>query len=287
MAHLKNHYHTLLGQYADQNLVHWQRDVRLIFQHVLGLSHEDFITQSDYVLSEQNKTEINALLSKRLQGMPITKVIGHREFFGRLFLTNEHTLDPRPDSEILIDCCLTHLKKSTPSILDLGTGTGCLVITLACEKPNASGIAVDLSEETLKVTKKNIDRYNLGNRITCQKSDWFSSVLDQKFDVIISNPPYIPTKDIAGLETTVRDYDPHLALDGGTDGLAPYKIILSQAHDYLKEDGIVALEFGHTQKEAISALAKDTGWHIKEHQSDLEGRDRCVVLTKKTPIAVA
>ena len=184
-------------------------------------------------------------------------------------------LDPRPDSETLIEAILKRNHNNNTRILDLGAGSGCLILTLLAELPNAMGMAVDISSKALEIAEQNAENLGVQSRVQFAQSDWFESIED-KFDIIISNPPYIESKVILDLDIDVRDYDPNIALDGGGDGLNPYRVILPQVKQYLNHGGMIALEHGYDQCGRIKRLVENEGFiEIKCHQ-DLGGHDRVI-----------
>jgi release factor glutamine methyltransferase len=196
---------------------------------------------------------------------------------------NDDVLDPRPDSETLIEAVLPYLETRNGDllrILDLGTGSGCLILTLLAQYPKAMGVAVDVSEKALNIAKKNAQRLEVTDRINFMQSDWFESV-EGVFDVIISNPPYIETDDINDLAVDVKNYDPMGALDGGEDGLNPYRVILPQIRQYLKKDGMLALEHGAGQSGRIKRLIENVGLDEIRVHHDLAGHDRVLTAIHK------
>jgi release factor glutamine methyltransferase len=186
---------------------------------------------------------------------------------------------PRPETEQLVDLALAFLKnKPNPKILDLGTGTGAIPISILANNPAATAVAVDLSPEALVAARTNAALHSVGDRLETRAGSWFDPIAsDEKFDIILSNPPYIETEIIAGLAADVRDHDPMLALDGGADGLVAYRTIASEAHNHLAEDGILLLEIGSGQGESVSQLLKDAGFTTPAVEKDLAGLDRVVV----------
>lgn len=271
---LKTAYQDIKNKFQNAGLDSYALDARLLMCHILGLSHEAFVMQSDNDLTDENLSQINVLVEQRLKGRPVAKIIGKKEFYGRVFLTTEDTLDPRPDSEILIEVALRYAREET-HILDLGTGTGCLLLTLLAEIPKSSGVAVDQSDRTLAVAKQNAENLHLEDRVTFLRSDWFARV-EGEFDVIISNPPYIPSRDIPGLAPDVREYDPMAALDGGEDGLDPYRIIIPQSTDFLKLGGLLAFEVGIHQADDVADMMANHGFRDVRIIPDLAGIARVV-----------
>ncbi len=250
----------------------------MLLKHVAGLSDADLIGSNEIDLSPQQQSRLDGFIEERLQGRPISKIIGMKEFYGRDFIVSDDVLDPRPDSEILIEAVLKHVSSSNKlgsdiAILDLGTGSGCLILTLLVELPNADGVGTDISDKAMAIANKNAEKHGLTGRAQFIKSDWFENVTGQ-FDVILSNPPYIETDVIPLLDKSVRAFDPILALDGGADGLLPYKMILPQVKWSLKPGGMIAMEHGHDQCGRIKRLIEKEGFdQIRAHQ-DLGGKDR-------------
>ena len=251
-------------------------DARLLICHVTGLSHEQFILAGSLELTPEQQESIRHIMAERAQGKPVAKIVGGKEFYGRHFMTTLDTLDPRPDTEILVDACLKILPEDAPArVLDLGTGTGCVLITLLSERKAASGVAVDASARALDVARRNAEKLGVAGRMTCLQCDWFAAV-DGPFDLIVSNPPYIPHGDISGLDKDVRDYDPVSALDGGADGLDPYRLIIPQSRHYLGDSGWLAFEVGIGQAEDVARLMAENGFDTLSITPDLAGIARVV-----------
>lgn len=279
-------------------------DVRVLVQHVTGLSHSDLIVGAE--ISEDHRAEIDKLIERRVAGEPVSKIIGVKEFYGRDFITTRDTLDPRSDTETLVQQALKFAKENYgphPTtfplpmgegneasaladsevgeglrILDLGTGTGCIILTLLAELPNATGVAADLSPAALEVAHRNAELLNLDSRVTFIESDWFENVEGQ-FDIIVSNPPYIPESNIESLQKEVRIYDPILALRGGKDGLDPYKNIFSHYKSYLKPGGRLLCEIGCWQDEDITRLIEESESRLVGITHDIAGIPRVVEIS--------
>lgn len=251
-------------------------EARILVSHVTGFTDADIIAFHDIPLSPAQSDMLEKCIEQRLQGRPVSKITGQKEFYGRVFSVTDDVLDPRPDSETLIDITLRHLRtanKNDLAILDLGTGSGCLILTLLAELPGSTGIATDISDKALAVAKNNAVQLNLNSRVQFVKSDWFTDIKGQ-FDIIISNPPYIETCTLDHLDIDVRDYDPVLALDGGEDGLAPYRVIFPQIRHYLKKGGFMAIEHGTGQSVRIKRLIDNTAFEEIRVHHDLGGHDR-------------
>lgn len=230
-------------------------------------------------LDEPALSRLQAALARRLAGEPLWRVLGAREFWGLPFALSPGTLEPRPDSEALIEAALAHLgarRSEALRILDLGTGTGCLLIAALSEFPRASGVGVDLSEDALATASGNAVRSGLAGRAEFRRGDWTEG-LSERFDLILSNPPYIASADIAGLAAGVREHDPHLALDGGADGLAAYRALAAAVPARLAPEGRVVLEIGAGQEADVVALIAGAGLrHLASHR-DLGGHNRALV----------
>jgi release factor glutamine methyltransferase len=251
-------------------------DARLLLEHVLNFNHSDIIANQHHQPTDDQVTTFKTLMSRRLAGEPVSRILGTREFYGREFKTSPAVLDPRPDTETLINLCLEYLPPDLEqTILDLGTGSGILAITLLAERPHKRAVATDLSPAALAVARNNARG---SRRISFLESHWFDQV-QGTFDLIVSNPPYIPASDIPSLEIEVRNHDPHLALDGGEDGLDPYRAIASGASQHLAPGGIIAVEIGAGQADDVIKIFKTQGYtNIASHR-DLGNHIRALAFT--------
>ncbi len=257
-------------------------EIRLLLAAVLRCS-PSFIF-SDVVLTSEQKKLFDSLLAQRLQHKPIDKILKHREFYKADFMVDENVLSPRADTEILVEEALRLLPNENVNILDLGTGSGCIIESILLEKDRAIGVAVDISERSLIVAQKNADALNLNSRLNFIRADWFDDkivkIIGQEFDMIISNPPYIPTGDIAALMPEVKNYDPLTALDGGSDGYDSYKRIAEIAPHLLKYEGYLLLEAGYGQAQKIVDICTVYGLIHHKTVADLNGIARCVIMQK-------
>ena len=236
-------------------------------------------------ISEKDKKNYLKKIFFRSTGKPVSKIIGVKEFYSRTFFTNCHTLDPRPESESMIEI-IKSLEKQTSkpiSILDLGTGSGCLLISIALELQKYRkifGCGVDISEKALKIAKKNSIKYKVNKKLTFKISDWFSQI-KQSFDIIISNPPYIERQELSNLEKSVKDFDPKIALDGGIDGLNHYRKISKSSKKFLKLGGYICLEIGHKQKNDVETIFTNNGFKKFKSFKDLTKNDRVLIFKNK------
>ena len=232
-------------------------------------------------LLKENCPDLENAIKRRLAHEPIAKIIGKKGFWKSEFITSTDVLDPRPDSETMIEAVLKHCPQKNYRILDIGTGSGCLLFSLLEEYPDATGIGVDKSAKALTVATKN--RRNLSAELVRKDffmADWYRDL--GTFDIVISNPPYIPTEDILTLEPDVREYDPMMALDGGEDGLNAYRAISDNIMNLLNDNGFLFLEIGiHQAKSVIDIFTKQGLTHIKTHK-DLSGIERILTFQKKT-----
>ncbi len=255
-------------------------DSLILLSHTLSFSKEQIIFNPDFNLtSEQEKTFLE-FIKRRCEREPVSHLIGKREFYGRNFIVTSDVLDPRPDSETLIELVLKTFpnKKQNIQFLEIGCGSGCLVITLLKEFENSIAYALDISEKALEIAKKNVKLNEVQNRIKFLQSDILSALENSetnnfapKFDLIISNPPYIPSQYIEELEPEVRIFEPRIALDGGNDGLDFYRRIASDAKDFLKENGKIILEIGIKQEEEIVKVFTSQNFTFLESKKDLAG----------------
>lgn len=216
-------------------------------------------THGETILSHEELCSYNEMINRRLQGVPLQYITGHQEFMALDFKVNPHVLIPRQDTEVLVETLMKHIGKHSAGnigILDIGTGSGCIAVSLAYYIKNCLVTAVDISDGALALAQQNAAALGVGSRIDFLKGNLFEGLEGKKFDVIASNPPYIPSFEIDGLQTEVKDHEPLAALDGGTDGLDFYRRIIEKAPLYLKEEGLLAFEVGFGQSQAVSSLMK-------------------------------
>lgn len=269
---------------AEAQIENPRLETRLIFADVLHCSPSEIF--QDISLTSPEIEKINDMLAQRLKHKPLDKILGHREFYKYDFIVNEDVLSPRPDTEILVEAALEILHNiSNAKILDLGCGSGCIIETLLKEIPSASGCAVDISANALKIAQKNADNLAVNEHLNFINANWFTddftAQIGKKFDMIVSNPPYIPSADIAVLDTEVKDYDPLLALDGGQSGFESYKRIAQIAPKLLNNGGYILLEAGYGQAKQIANIFITQGFDLLKIVNDLSDIERCVVLRLK------
>lgn len=259
------------GKIANPSL-----DSTLLLGKATNLTKLDIILNPEKAISEDEVTLFFHYIARRLTHEPISHILGEREFWSLPFYVSQETLDPRSDSETLIEAILEHYKDHAHPlrILDLGTGTGCLLISLLIEYPNALGIGVELSSKALEITQKNIIRHHLENRAFLLQSNWAASI-QGSFDIIISNPPYV--EEDAELPIEVSQFDPSLALFAGKDGLDAYRLIAPSLKPLLKKNGIAVLELGIYQCESVKEILKKEGFSLCYTRNDLNGIERAII----------
>jgi release factor glutamine methyltransferase len=253
----------------------------LLLAHLLDLPRMQLYLNFERQLSETEVDNFRDLIKRRSQREPLQHIIGSTSFCGLEFAVNRHVLIPRPETEILAEQGWKFLnsRSAQPSTaLDLGTGSGCLAISLAKHCPTAQIFATDISTDGLELAKQNAARHNVPDRIHFLHGDAFAPLESPiSFDLIISNPPYIPTTEIPTLQAEVRDYDPHQALDGGPDGLAFYRRIAAEAAPFLKPGGKIMLEFGDGQTQAIREIFESQKWIVEAILEDYTQRPRILI----------
>ena len=257
-------------------------DVEILLQKSLGDVDRLYILLNlDKVLSEDEEKTFIKYINERLENRPIAYIVGNREFMGLDFYVKEGVLIPRPDTEILVEEVIELAKnKGDINILDIGTGSGAITVSLAKYLPNAKITSVDIEDIPLEVGRINAKSNEVEDRIEFVKSNLFENIdKDMKFDIIVSNPPYIKREVVETLDKQVKDYEPYTALEGGEDGLDFYREITKQSKSYLKEKGILAYEVGHDQSEDVSKLMINGGYTNIYTKKDLQGFERVVIGT--------
>lgn len=260
------------------------REARLLLGFVLGGGPERVLADRDAVLSETQSSALAGVLAQRCQRVPMAQILGLREFWSLELKVTAATLTPRPDTETLVEAVLDHVAGGPKTILDLGTGTGCILMALLSEWPGAVGLGVDVSADALAVARHNAVRLGLAERLDLVVGDWtvegWSKSLGGPFSVVVSNPPYIASAEIDGLDADVRCHEPLSALDGGGDGLHAYRTIIQGLNDLLAVGGVAGFEVGIGQALAVEALARSVGLTVLETRCDLGGISRAVVVQK-------
>ncbi len=262
------------------------RDASSLLRHALGISHATQLADPNRLLPPEGQAVFDSLVQRRLDNEPMQYIIGEQEFYGLALLVTPAVLIPRPETEHLVEAVLAEMKLAALDcsqpfrILDVGTGSGAIAIALAVHLPHAHLTALDLSTAALEVAATNAARHNLADRIRFLESDLLAALTPDElpFDVIVSNPPYVPTADRASLHPQVRDHEPATALFAGPDGLDLYRRLIPQTRAALKPGGLLALEIGHSQQQAINGLLCD--WNDLRFLDDLQRIPRIALARK-------
>ena len=254
-------------------------DARVLLSEALELKEKYFF--SDFKISKNKYNLYQNYIKQRLEGKPVSKIIYKRAFWKSDYYINENVLDPRPDSETIIETVIKFsLKEKFENVLDLGTGSGCLITSIIAEFPLSFGVGVDISFDAIKVASRNSKNLNLDNRIQFIVSDWFNSIKG-KFDLIVCNPPYIESSKISLLPNEVKLYDPHGAIDGGIDGLNSYRTIASEISQFINPNGKIIFEIGFSQEHQVINIMKQYGFINLLKVKDLSNIVRCLVFCLK------
>lgn len=259
-------------------------DARMLLLHRMQLSHADLISASNQLLSAREAESLTELASQRGAGVPVARLVGEAEFWSLPFCLSDDTLVPRADSELVVEAALSRIGSDATRILDVGTGTGCLPLAILSERAQATALGVDINQGALMVSEKNAGRLGLSERYSTCVSDVYDGVPNGiLFDVILSNPPYIASDVIDGLDAEVRDHDPRLALDGGADGLDIYRPLIAGAGQFLTPGGYLIVEIGYDQGASVGALMTEADF-VPELLHDLAGHPRVLIGHKSDPI---
>jgi release factor glutamine methyltransferase len=258
-------------------------EARRLLEAVTGSTREQLLAMGERGAKVEEAVALEALLGRREAREPLAYILGRREFYGRTFHVHPGVLVPRPESETLIEVALEAIahRKATPRILDLGVGTGCLLLTLMAELPQARGVGTDRSEAALACARANAEALGLADRVELCQTSWADGV-EGGFDLILTNPPYIPAGDLAGLAPEVRAWEPSSALVGGADGLAAYRAIAPALPRLLLPEGLALFEIGAGQERVLVPWLENLGFRVTSHQ-DLAGWVRCLAVAVLDP----
>jgi release factor glutamine methyltransferase len=256
-------------------------DARLLLEVAADVTRTDIITDPYRVLTEAQMATLEDFLDRRARREPVSHIIGRKGFWKILLQVNKHVLTPRPETEVIVDEVLKAFPEQMPfNMLDLGVGSGTILLAVLAERPAAKGLGIDVSEEALAVARENAANLDLAGRTALLRGDWTNGLGDDSFDLVVSNPPYIATEVIETLEPEVRDHEPRLALDGGPDGLDAYRFLAGEILRVLKPGAMFAVEIGHDQSEAVETLFRQVGAQNVRTIKDLSVNDRVVTGTK-------
>ena len=258
-----------------------RREASSLLSHLLGKDRTFLISHAEEQLSDSDVRKLADAIARRAAGEPSQYITGVQDFYGRSFRVTRDVLIPRPETELLIEAAL-ELMKANASICDVGTGSGCIAVTLLCERADARAVALDVSEAALRIARENAREQSVEDRIELMVSDCFDELdaTKQQFDLIVTNPPYVAAAALPGLQREVRDYEPLVALSPGSDGLSLIRRLLTDAPAFIRRDGHLVMEIGFDQGEAVSELVNPALWTLKHILPDLQGIPRIVVLQK-------
>ena len=255
-------------------------DSELLLSKTLKKSREKILTNLETNIGKKHLSIFKKYLDRRSKNEPMAYILEEKEFWSKNFRVNKNTLIPRPETELLVDELIKLFNNKKISILDIGTGSGCIIISLLSCLNQSSGIGIDISKKAILIAKKNASRYKLNGRIKLINKS-FESVFDKKFDLIVSNPPYIESKAIKNLSIDIKKYEPRIALDGGNDGLDLIKKVIYKSKYILKINGMLALEIGNEQIKKVSKILKDNNFRIGKVIKDYKNNVRCITAYNK------
>ena len=252
-------------------------DARLLLEAAAGASRTDILTDPYRALTEDQQAAYDAMIERRLRREPVSRILGRKGFWKIMLNVTPDVLSPRPDTEAILDVAmLAFAPHQAFEMIDLGTGSGAILLAILAERGGARGVGTDISSEALAVARENAANLDLDGRAAFLRTEWAAGFADDSFDLVVSNPPYIPSDDIDGLDPEVRDHDPRLALDGGPDGLEAYRRLAPEIARILRPQGVFAVEIGWDQGAAVTALFRDAGFADVRVVKDLSDRDRVV-----------
>ncbi len=254
-------------------------DTELLLSKTLNQRRETILTDLNQRICAKNILEFKKLIERRSLNEPIAYILKEKEFWSKKFEVNRHTLIPRPETELLVEKLVNIFKKKRVFILDIGTGTGCILISLISEILHSRGIGVDISKKALQMAEKNSCKFKVKNKIKFSHTS-FANIINKKFDLVVSNPPYIKSAQINGLEEDIKCYEPKVALDGGNDGLDVIKKVIYKSNEILKINGTLALEIGNNQYKQVSNILLKNKFRIIKKIKDYRENIRCLISIK-------
>ena len=264
----------------NKSILSAKLDSEILMAKALGKKREYIILNNDKIIKEQNLEYFKKLVQERATRKPIAYLLNKKSFWNSEFNVNKNTLIPRPDTEIILEQILKFTKnKNYLNILDIGVGSGCILLSILKERKNFYGTGIDISRNSLDICKMNAKKLLLDRRVKFFKSDVDKFAIG-KYDLVVSNPPYIKTSDLKYLESDVIKYEPKLALDGGLDGLSVIRKVIKKSSELLKKNGKFILEIGFDQKNKVIKLLNNKGFYINSTVKDLANNDRCIISTK-------
>ena len=264
----------------EKNISTYILDSEILMSKTMSKSREEILINFDKDLNEKNILKFNKYLVRRLKSEPIAYILEEKEFWSKKFYVNKDTLIPRPETELLVEKLAKIFKDKKIFILDIGTGSGCIIISLLSCLNKSTGIAIDISKKAVDVAKKNAKRHQLIDRVKFLNKS-IEGIFSKKFDLIVSNPPYIDRKDLKNLNEDIKKFEPRMALDGGKDGLDLIKKVIYKSKEILKIKGTLALEIGKEQNKKVSKILIDNNFRITSVIKDYKSNIRCIIAKYK------
>ncbi len=259
-------------------------DARMLVEAAMECRRIDLVTDPYRAVTDKQAATLESYVARRERREPVSRILGAKGFWKIMLRVTPDVLTPRPDTETILDVVLAAFDEHQRiRVLDLGVGSGAILLAILAERPLATGLGIDVSEEAIAVARDNAGHIGVENRAAFLRSDWTAGLEGEEFDVVVSNPPYIPTQVIDTLEPEVKDHEPRLALDGGADGLDHYRLLAPEVLRVLRPGGLFALEIGHDQSQAVEALMRAAGAEGVRTVKDLATRDRVVTGLKPQP----
>ena len=259
----------------QKNILSYKLDSEILLSKALEKKREDILINPDQKVNFIQSLKFNHLITRRASREPIAYIVKEKEFWSKTFVINKHTLIPRPETELMVDGIIKIYRNQKISILDIGTGSGCILISLLSELVSSRGIGIDISKGAIFLAKKNAKKHNIRNIDFKVRS--FTDIYNYKFDLIVSNPPYISSREIKNLQEDIKKYEPKIALDGGNDGLDVIKKVIYKAKGILKVNGRLALEIGNEQHKKVSVLLNKNNFKIEQNIKDYKTNIRCLI----------
>ena len=263
----------------NHNIYSHELDAQIILSNIMGVKRESLITNNEINISKKIMEKYDSAIKRRIKKEPVAYIIGKKEFWSKDFMVNHGTLIPRPETELLIYKIINFFKNKKINILDIGTGSGCILLSILKELNFSRGIGIDISAKAIQMAKVNSKNLNLFCRSKFKVID-LNKFYIGKYDLIVSNPPYIPSRDIKNLSKDITNYEPLTALNGGSDGLDLIKKVIYKSNHLLKREGLLALEIGHSQYQRVSYILRSNGYREMSKEYDFNRNVRCIIGTK-------
>ena len=263
----------------NHNIHSHELDAQIILSNIMGVKRESLITNNEINISKKIMEKYDSAIKRRIKKEPVAYIIGKKEFWSEDFMVNHGTLIPRPETELLIYKIINFFKNKKINILDIGTGSGCILLSILKELNFSRGIGIDISAKAIQMAKVNSKNLNLFYRSKFKVID-LNKFNIGKYDLIVSNPPYIPSRDIKNLSKDITNYEPLTALNGGSDGLDLIKKVIYKSNHLLKREGLLTLEIGHSQYQKVSYILRSNGYREMSKEYDFNRNVRCIIGTK-------